>query len=189
MRLTVVGRIVLVVVFGAAVVAVVIGIAGWGGERTGERLVAGGSAPSTPIRLEIPSMNVDAPVAAMGLQADGSLEVPTETDEAGWWSSGSAPGLPGPTVLVAHRDSMTGPALFSELPYLQRGDPVLVTNEGGEVHEFVVVRIERHSRDQFPTGAVYGRTPRSTLRLLTCGGDYDRDSGYADNYIVFATTA
>jgi hypothetical protein len=181
-RLTVVGRIVLVVVFGAAVVAVAIGIAVWGGERTGERLAAGESAPSTPIRLQIP-------VAAMGLQADGSLEVPTETDEAGWWSGGSAPGLPGPTVLVAHRDSLTGPALFSQLPYLQRGDPVLVTDKAGEVHEFVIVRIERHPRDQFPTGAVYGRTPRSTLRLLTCGGDYDRNSGYADNYIVFATAA
>jgi hypothetical protein len=50
-----------------------------------------------------------------------------------------------------------------------------------------VERTERHPKNAFPTGRVYGDTAGPTLRLVTCGGSFDRASGhYRDNVIVFA---
>lgn len=143
---------------------------------------------SEPARIRIPALEVDAAVAPLGLMDDGSLEVP-EFDEAGWWSDGARPGDPGPTVIVAHRDSTTGPALFYGLPSIEVGADIWVTDHRGVGHLFRVDRVERHRRDAFPTEAVYGATPRSSLRLLTCGGDYDAETGYEDNYVVFASSA
>lgn len=144
---------------------------------------------STPARIRIPAIGVDASVWSLGLNDDGSLQVPGEADEAGWWSGGARPGEAGPAVIVAHRDSTDGPALFYELPALDPGSTIWIEDHRGQQHQFHVDRIERHSRDAFPTTAVYGPTTQPTLRLLTCGGEYDPEEGYADNYIVFASAA
>ncbi|GAA4578166.1 hypothetical protein GCM10023176_53540 [Micromonospora coerulea] len=40
---------------------------------------------------------------------------------------------------------------------------------------------------RFPTARVYGPTPGPELRLVTCGGEFDRRRGhYRDNVVVFA---
>ena len=40
---------------------------------------------------------------------------------------------------------------------------------------------------QFPTAAVYAPTPRPELRLITCGGRFDRAArNYVDNVVVEA---
>lgn len=134
-------------------------------------------------------MGVDARVDDLGLLSDGSLEAPAELDEAGWWSGGSAPGLPGPTVLVAHRDSATGPALFYELPFLQAGDSILVTDKGGRVHEYVVDRIEQHPRDQFPTSACTARHRSPRFGCSRAVATMTRTPVYERNYVLYATAA
>lgn len=141
---------------------------------------------AAPVRVDIPAIGVDGPVVPLGLQADGALAVPSEPGDAGWWMGGSAPGDPGPAVIVAHRDSVKGPALFYGVPALEKGDEIRVEDAEGTSSVFVVDRVELHDKDQFPTNAVYGPTRRPTLRLLTCGGNYDAGSGYAANYVVFA---
>jgi hypothetical protein len=58
------------------------------------------------------------------------------------------------------------------------------------VARFAVDRVEQHPKDDFPTGAVYGVTERPTLRLITCGGAFDRSvRSYVDNLIVYASLA
>ena len=52
---------------------------------------------------------------------------------------------------------------------------------------FRVQRSAHYAKDRFPTRAVYGRTARPTLRLITCSGVFDRSSGhYLDNTVVYA---
>ena len=52
---------------------------------------------------------------------------------------------------------------------------------------FVVDRVEQYPKNAFPTEAVYGPTFDATLRLVTCGGSFDRTSRhYRDNVIAFA---
>jgi sortase (surface protein transpeptidase) len=141
-----------------------------------------------PIRVRIPAIGVDAPVIELGLNADDTLEVPVDFDEAGWWTGGSEPGAPGPAVVVGHVDSRAGPAVFHNLHELRRGDVIELLDGSGDKVRFGVQRLERHRKDAFPTAAVYDNTPRPTLRLITCGGAFDSTArSYVDNVIVFAT--
>lgn len=143
-----------------------------------------------PTRVRIPAIGVDAPILPLGLRADGRLEVPADFDETGWWVDGPEPGEPGPAVIVGHVDSRDGPAVFFDLRLLEPGDPIHVDRRDGTTVTYLVERTEQHPKDAFPTSAVYGPTPDPVLRLVTCGGDFDRDRrSYKDNIIVFAQLA
>jgi hypothetical protein len=59
--------------------------------------------------------------------------------------------------------------------------------EDGTEVSYVVRGSEQHSKDAFPTEAVYGASPVPTLRLITCGGVVDPSTGhYRDNVVVYA---
>jgi hypothetical protein len=127
-------------------------------------------------------------VIRLGLNPDGSLQAPAAFDEAGWWSGGGRPGAPGPAVVVGHVDSHAGPAVFHRVRELARGDVIELRDDDGRVVRFAVDRLEQHAKDAFPTTAVYGDTPDPTLRLITCGGAFDRRArSYVDNVIVYAS--
>ena len=143
-----------------------------------------------PVRVVVPSIGVDADVVPLGLEPDGALETPADFTQTGWYEDGPEPGERGPAVVVGHVDSWTGPAVFFRLRELDRGDPVAVEREDGSTVRFVVDRVQEHPKDEFPTRAVYGGTAGSTLRLVTCGGDFDDDArSYLGNVVVYATRA
>jgi sortase family protein len=146
--------------------------------------------PSRPVRIEIPSIGVDAPVIPLGLNPDRTLEVPTDYGDTGWWTGGSRPGERGPAVIAGHVDSKTGPAVFFRIGELAPGAPIVVARRDGSRARFTVVGTERYPKDDFPTARVYGRTRGATLRLITCSGVFDRTSGhYLDNTVVYAVSA
>jgi hypothetical protein len=90
-------------------------------------------------------------------------------------------------VIAGHVDSVTGPGVFFRLRTLVPGDPVVVTRADGSVVRFAVTRVERFAKAAFPTAAVYGPTPDPQLRLVTCGGAFDRAArSYVDDVVVFA---
>jgi sortase (surface protein transpeptidase) len=141
-----------------------------------------------PVRIAIPAIGVSAPVIPLGLNRDGTLEVPKRWDDAGWWTGGPEPGERGPAVIAGHVDSRTGPAVFFRLRELGRGDRIVVRRRDGSSVAFVVGRIAQYSKDHFPTARVYGRTAQPALRLITCSGEFDETSGhYLDNTVVFAS--
>jgi LPXTG-site transpeptidase (sortase) family protein len=140
-----------------------------------------------PRRLEIPAIGVSAPVIELGLNRDRTLEVPEDFGDTGWWEGGPEPGERGAAVIVGHVDSETGPAVFYRLDELRPGDELRVQRTDGSRARFVVRRLERHAKAEFPTRAVYARTRQPTLRLVTCSGEFDSTTGhYVDNTIVFA---
>lgn len=144
-------------------------------------------AGARPVGLWIPRIDVAAPMRGLGLQDDGSLEVPTAWDVAGWYEGAPRPGELGPGVIAGHVDSRTGPAVFHDLEEMARGDVVHVLYDEGSVVTFAALGSERVAKDAFPTARVYGNTDRPELRLITCGGDFDRSAGsYEDNVIVYA---
>ena len=146
-----------------------------------------GISATTPVRIEASSIGVSAPIDPLGLNADGSLAVPKDFRRAGYYTGRPIPGEIGPAIIVAHVDSKSGPAAFARLREIRSGAEVVVTRADGSRIVFVVDRVERHPKNAFPTAAVYGPTPDATLRLITCGGSFDRASGhYRDNYIAFA---
>ena len=112
---------------------------------------------------------------------------PDDFDRAGWFTGGAAPGDVGPAVVAGHVDSVDGPAVFSRLGELGPGAEVLVDREDGTTARFTVTEVARYPKTAFPTEAVYGPTPRAELRLVTCGGEFDRSRrSYVDNVVVTA---
>ncbi|MGC9665464.1 class F sortase, partial [Planosporangium sp. 12N6] len=105
----------------------------------------------------------------------------------GWYSLGPTPGEPGAAVIVGHVDGYHEPGIFYLLYKLKRGDQVRVTRADGTTARFTVYHTEQVDKEDFPTSQVYATTTRPELRLITCGGTFNRASGnYTDNIIVFA---
>jgi sortase (surface protein transpeptidase) len=150
-------------------------------ERGTERTAA------APVRVRVPVIGVDSELLRLGTDPAGVLVPPDDPDRAGWFTGGAVPGDVGPAVVAGHVDSVEGPAVFARLLELDPGDEVVVEREDGTTARFTVTGVGRHPKDGFPTEAVYGPTPRAELRLVTCGGDFDRSRGsYLDNVVVTA---
>lgn len=153
-------------------------------DEVGEAETAGGVYP---VRIRIPAISVDAAVVDLGLDQDGVLEVPEDFGVTGWYTGRAVPGDSGPSVVVGHVDSYTGPAVFFELSRLEAGDLIQIDRSDGLVAWFQIRKLTLVDKDEFPTQQVYGDTAEPTLRLITCGGDFDNSArSYRENLIAFA---
>ncbi|WP_062648129.1 class F sortase [Streptomyces maremycinicus] len=144
-----------------------------------------------PRRIDIPDLGVRAPVVARGLDAAGGIDPPPfdQAGVVGWYAAGAKPGARGTALLVGHVDTETRPAVFYKLSTLKAGETVRVVRDDGRTAEFTVDDVEVIGRDRFDARQAYGpRQPdRAELRLITCGGTFDRASGsYTANVIVSA---
>ncbi|MBC7298257.1 MAG: class F sortase, partial [Demequina sp.] len=141
---------------------------------------------SDPVRLIADSIAVDTPLMALGLQPDGTLEVPPDGTLAGWFTGAPTPGELGPAVIAGHVD-WNGPAIFHDLHLMVPGDLVNVERANGSTAVFAVTEVGQYPKNEFPTDAVYGAVDFAGLRLITCGGLFDDEAGhYEDNVVVFA---
>ncbi|MFD9337306.1 class F sortase [Streptomyces sp. NPDC060028] len=143
---------------------------------------------SPPTRIRIPSIRVDAPLTGLGLERDGSLQVPPPArgDLAGWYREGTTPGATGTAVIAGHVDNATGPAVFYHLGALRRGAVIEVPRADGRTAVFTVHAVEVYDAQAFPDSRVYGPSARAELRVITCGGGFSPRSGYHGNVVVFA---
>ncbi|GAA2402860.1 hypothetical protein GCM10010191_08020 [Actinomadura vinacea] len=162
----------------------------FGGPRSLWHIPDGKALPSSaPTRVEIPDIGVDAPVMRVGLNKDGTVGVPPfhKAGHTGWYERGPAPGSRGPSVMLGHYDDMHGPAVFHRLHRLRPGARIRVTRRDRSVAVFRVDAMERVPKWEFPRARVYGKVRYAGLRLITCGGTYDKtDRSYNDNVIVYA---
>ncbi|MEU5977009.1 class F sortase [Streptomyces sp. NPDC047315] len=143
---------------------------------------------SPPRRIAIPALRVAAPVTAVDLTSDGSIEAPPVDDDnlAGWYSGAASPGGRGTSVVVGHVDTESGPAVFYRLGSLTPGSRVEVLRADGRTAVFTVHAVEAFPRSDFPADRVYRDGPGAELRLITCGGRYSAGTGYAENVVVSA---
>ncbi len=144
-----------------------------------------------PQRLDIPGLEIQAPVIARGLDTHGAIEPPpyAQAGLVGWYAAGVKPGAAGVALLVGHVDTETRPAVFYKISALKPGATVRVLRDDGKLAEFTVDDVRVVARDRFDARQAYGahRSGRSELRLITCGGTFDRATrGYTANVIVSA---
>jgi sortase (surface protein transpeptidase) len=142
--------------------------------------------------IAIPAIGVSSPVRALGLNRAGAMEVPQpgpHYDDAGWYRYSPTPGALGPAVVVGHLDSAAnGPSVFARLGSLRPRDLVRVTRTDGSIAVFAVEAVGRYPKARFPTQLVYANTDHAALRLVTCGGPFERATGhYRDNIVVLAS--
>ena len=142
---------------------------------------------SAPTRLRIPSIGVDSGLVDLGLQGDGTLEVPDEGFPAGWYTGSPTPGELGPAIITGHVDWAGQTGVFFDLRDLAAGEEITITRQDGTTATFRVTEVERFDKEAFPTQAVYGDLDHAGLRLITCGGAFDRQArSYEDNIVIFA---
>lgn len=146
---------------------------------------------AVPQRIDIPDLGVQAPVVARGLDGRGAVDAPPfdQPGVVGWYAAGAKPGAAGPALMVGHVDTGTRPAVFYRISALRPGETVRVVRSDGRVAEFTVDDVRVLSRDRFDARQAYGpRKPgRAELRLITCGGTFDRASrSYTANVVVSA---
>ena len=143
-------------------------------------------ARSVPVRLQIAAIGVDSVLIGLGLKADGTMQVPPGGFPAGWYTGAPTPGELGPAIIAGHID-MSGPGVFYNLHNLKAGNTVTVTRKDGSKPVFRVTRVAQFPKAQFPTTLVYGNIARAGLRLITCGGSFNSQTGhYEDNIVAFA---
>ncbi|MFH0175932.1 class F sortase [Streptomyces cacaoi] len=155
---------------------------------------ASGGAPQTeqppaPAEVAIPSLGITSSLMELGLNTDGTVEVPPADKgmTAGWYTGGAVPGEPGAAVIIGHNDTRFGKAVFHDLEKITKGADITVTDAQGDAAHFSVTGTESVSKSSFPTEKVYGPTADRALRLITCDGDFDADGHPVNNLIVYAT--
>lgn len=144
---------------------------------------------SVPERLSIPSIAVNAPFTELTIGTSGQLNPPPadETNLVGWYRDGASPGERGASIVVGHVDTKTGPAVFSRLESLRPGSMVHIARADSSVASFKVDSVKAFSKEDFPNDRVYADTPSPGLRLITCGGAYNKSTReYEENVVVFA---
>lgn len=161
-----------------------------------ERVPSGFSSPAAaapvghvpPVEVAVPVIAVRSRLVGLRLNADGTLQVPTDYGVAGWYSDGPAPGDSGPpAIIVGHVDSKAGPGIFYRLSELRSGDAILVRRSDGTDVRFTVYRSAEYAKDKFPATQVYAAQSSPELRLITCTGVFNRSTGhYESNLVVYA---
>lgn len=139
-----------------------------------------------PVAIQIDQLSLDNDIRAVGIEDDGGLEVPDET-EVGWYEYGSSPGLPGSTVLAAHVswNGTLGP--FHQLGSLVPGDEVDVVLTDGSIRQYEVVERTMYAKDALPSERIWTTDGDETLVLITCGGSFNPEiRRYRHNIVVYA---
>lgn len=142
---------------------------------------------SVPLRLIIPSVHIDTTLLRLGLNADGSLQVPWKPLEAGWYTGSPTPGQLGPAIIAGHVDSWaTGPAVFYHLGEIDVGARMSITRTDSTVAHFRVTAVTAYRKTAFPLHQVYGDVNRAELRLITCAHWNATTQEYDDDLVVYA---
>jgi hypothetical protein len=149
---------------------------------------SGGQPAALPVSLVIPAIDVRSKLIRLGVTARGTLQVPSSTSVAGWYTGSPRPGDVGSSIIAGHIDSVQGPGVFFRLSLLRPGDLVYVRQAGGRLATFRVTSVSSYPKDHFPTATVYGPAPDAELRLITCGGLFDYATGsYLSNVVAYTT--
>ena len=147
---------------------------------------------SAPVKIDIPSTGEGSSLLTLGTAADQTIVVPNDkqADQAGWYDGSPEPGENGPATIVGHSTSSRGAAVFFKLAEVQKGAAVNVTTENGTVLKFTVYQVANYPKKSFPTAKVYGNTDGPELRVVTCGGTFDKGTGHLeDNTVLYARLA
>jgi sortase (surface protein transpeptidase) len=148
-----------------------------------------------PVGIQIEKIGVDAPIERVKI-IDGVMQNPTGPWVVSWYDELPALGEGNNVVMAGHVDYYTvGPAVFYGFkdPGLVEGDRIRVTGEDGTVFEYAVQtsRLYNVATDLTPEvieEEIVGETDEETLTLITCGGEFNYETGeYVSRMVVRAT--
>jgi hypothetical protein len=163
-----------------------------------------------PLELQIPSLNVNAPVLGVGITSDNVMDTPKGPigdpvwHTAYWYRGSGIPGEPGTATFAGHvNDPLGRPEIFADLQDLHPGDQIIVHYSTLNIDIlFIVDQIKVYTIQEssdpavlsqiFGAGPVVGTGPQpsldglSHLTLFTCAGNIV--NGQFDHHtVVYAT--
>ncbi|MFF1611999.1 class F sortase [Amycolatopsis sp. NPDC058278] len=142
-----------------------------------------------PVSIDIPKIGAHSSLVPLGLNPDNTVEVPPVTTplQAGWYTYAPTPGETGPAVVLGHVDGNHQKGIFFRLKELAPGDRVSIARKDGTTVVFEVTKVHQVPKKDFEGEGVYDDTAGPELRLITCGGVFDRNAhNYVDNIVVYA---
>lgn len=147
---------------------------------------AGSDRASRPDRFVLGS--IDLPVVPVGVADDGMMELPGTAYALGWYSFGARPAdRSGTTVLAGHVDTRKeGLGPLAALRAVDRGAKITVTAADGTARRYRVDEVQVIRKARVPLEQIFSREGAERLVVITCGGPYDRRTGYRDNVILMA---
>lgn len=151
--------------------------------------MVGEASSGLPVRLKIPTINVNAAVEYVGFTPRRALDVPKNPEDVGWFKLGPRPGEKGSAVIDGHVDGENGKAgVFVNLYKLKKGDKIYV--EDGKGISIVFVVREKRIYDPEYSGDVFSRNDGYYLNLITCDGVWDGvKKSYSKRLVVFSDIA
>jgi LPXTG-site transpeptidase (sortase) family protein len=144
--------------------------------------------PGLPIRINIPAINVDAPVWSGGINSDGAMVSPNGPDDTVWYNLGPRPGEAGSAVMAGHYGNWKNGkgSVFDNLSKLKKGDSIFVKDEKGRIAIFIVREIRMYSSDADASDVFVSNDGKAHLNLITCDGVWDKTSkSYSKRLVVF----
>ncbi|NUS73713.1 MAG: class F sortase [Corynebacteriales bacterium] len=144
---------------------------------------------AVPTRIRIKAIGVDAPIDAMGLTSNSTMDVPSidEPTRTGWYRDGPSPGELGSAVVLGHVDTRSKPAVFHNIGELKAGHRIEIDRDDHSTIVFTVESGKLYDKKRFPSHKVFARPGEATLNLVTCGGRWNKKlDSYSHNIVVFA---
>jgi len=141
--------------------------------------------PQDPVRLLIPSLEIDAPIVPIELDG-GSLTPPDDANLVGWWTGSAKPGAASGQTLITGHTVHTGGGQMDHLGAIEQGAIIQVVTPGGTLW-YRETKVFVYTKDQVSAHAqqLFGqKRKKNRLVLVTCTAW--NGSFYQSNVIVFA---
>ncbi|HEY5268584.1 MAG TPA: class F sortase [Candidatus Saccharimonadales bacterium] len=147
------------------------------------------SVYGVPVRLVIPSINLNADLESVGVTASGAMDVPIGRENAAWFNLGPRPGQIGDAVIDGHYGFWVGgaPAVFNNLNKLSSGDIIYVEENNGITVAFRVSGSAIYSPTQDDTNLFVSTDDQSHLNIITCQGIWNpNNKTYSDRLVILS---
>ena len=148
-------------------------------------------ADGSPVRLAIPKLNINAGFQYNGLEPDGTMEVPSNIYDVGWFTGSVQPGEKGVAIVTGHvaqirKSVVTKLGVFSDLGALNVGDTLSVVNDRGASTTFVVRAVRTYDPAADATDVFTSTDGGAHMNIITCEGVWNQAAlSYTQRLVVF----
>lgn len=169
--------------------------------QLGEQPTSGGARPGPvnavpglrkpgvmPVGVRIDAIDLDAAIEEQHIE-NGVMLNPSGPFVVAWYrETGRLGEEKNNVVLAGHLDYWdVGPAIFYDIWKLQPGDRVWVAGKNGVEFVYKVDWVKEYKLADLDSAGIQeiiGPTPTESLTLITCGGEFDYNSGEYESRIV-----
>lgn len=145
-------------------------------------------ADDEPKHIRFASINTEGFIQKMGVDQKGQLSAPTNINLAGWFINSAKPGQPGLSIIDGHVDGRQNAGIFKRLGDLKQGDVFELELGGGTELSYRVLQVQTVD----VAGAentLFSQDPtvKSQLNLITCGGNFNRESQLYEKRVIVSS--